>query len=265
MENLMMCKPIKKRSGNRSGAFRLDGESLECRELLAADAGWGFGFGSSGNALALGSAVDASGNVYVTGYFYNSVDVDPGAGATTLTSQGDSDGFLAKYSANRTLLWAKSFGGTSGFDGGQRVHVDGNEVYLSGVFHSPSATFGPLPALVNSSNSGVAAQNYLAKLDTNGQFLWVRNLFTGGAGDPVSTRQVATDVSGNIYVPGRFYDSVDFDPSAPGGERTSAGDADAFVLKLNSSGQFQWVETISGSLVDYTYDTEVDSSGNVYT
>ena len=53
----------------------------------------------------------------------------------------------------------------------------------------------------------------------------------GGTSDDVGER-IAVDSSGNSYITGFFKETVDFG----GGDVTSAGGADIFVLKLNSSG-----------------------------
>jgi hypothetical protein len=45
-------------------------------------------------------AVDKYGNAYLTGYFEDSVDFDPGPGAATLTSDGFTDVFVAKYAGH---------------------------------------------------------------------------------------------------------------------------------------------------------------------
>ena len=71
---------------------------------------------------------------------------------------------------------------------------------------------------------------------------------------------IAVDSSGNIYITGYFYETVDFG----GGNVTSAGSADIFVLKLNSSGTFQWVNTYGGTSADVGEGITVDSSDNPY-
>jgi len=71
---------------------------------------------------------------------------------------------------------------------------------------------------------------------------------------------IAVDSSGNSYITGDFSGTVDFG----GGDVTSAGSNDIFVLKLDSSGVFQWVYTKGGTSSDYAYGITVDSSGNSY-
>jgi hypothetical protein len=58
--------------------------------------------------------IDSYGNVYITGFFKESVDFDPGKGVDFIqtTSFGESsDVFLAKYSPNFNYIWARNFGG----------------------------------------------------------------------------------------------------------------------------------------------------------
>src|SRR5688572_21766921 len=67
-----------------------------------------------------GIAVDASGNVYVTGLFQNTASF-PG---TNLSSSGASDVFVAKYNTQGTLLWARKAGG-NGYDEAYALAIDG--------------------------------------------------------------------------------------------------------------------------------------------
>ncbi|HJM73775.1 MAG TPA: SBBP repeat-containing protein, partial [Acidimicrobiales bacterium] len=75
---------------------------------------------------------------------------------------------------------------------------------------------------------------------------------------------------GNVYTTGRFatyYSSgtVDFDPGAGTAGLPSNGSYDAFVSKLDSSGDYVWAKSLGGPAGDYGYSVAVDSSGNVYT
>src|SRR5690606_9918666 len=75
-------------------------------------------------------AMDASGNIYVTGRFGETATF----GASTLTSVGRNDVFLVKYSPEGEVLWARS-GGGAGEDWAYSVVVDaGGDAYLAGDF-----------------------------------------------------------------------------------------------------------------------------------
>ncbi|SVB62474.1 uncharacterized protein METZ01_LOCUS215328, partial [marine metagenome] len=76
---------------------------------------------------------------------------------------------------------------------------------------------------------------------------------------------VAVDSSGNVYTTGYFNGTVDFDPGAGTANLTSNGGSDAFVLKLDSSGNYVWAKSFGSTNTDRGNSVAVDSSGNVYT
>ncbi|MEC8968690.1 MAG: SBBP repeat-containing protein, partial [Bacteroidota bacterium] len=57
---------------------------------------WAKSFGGTGSDWGRSITVDASGNVYTTGFFQGTADFDPGAGTNNLTSQGSNDVFIQK-------------------------------------------------------------------------------------------------------------------------------------------------------------------------
>ncbi|MCB0771599.1 MAG: SBBP repeat-containing protein, partial [Flavobacteriales bacterium] len=67
---------------------------------------WTKSFGGSLADYGLSIALDASGNVYTTGYFQGTVDFDPGAGTTNLTSEGSLDVYVQKLNATGNFVWA---------------------------------------------------------------------------------------------------------------------------------------------------------------
>jgi hypothetical protein len=58
---------------------------------------WARTWGGTLNDYSIGGAADGSGNAYVTGYFYDIVDFDPGTGIDNHTSNGNIDAFLSKF------------------------------------------------------------------------------------------------------------------------------------------------------------------------
>ncbi|MDP6162158.1 MAG: hypothetical protein QF837_05700, partial [Acidimicrobiales bacterium] len=88
----------------------------------------------------------------------------------------------------------------------------------------------------------------------------------GGASDNPHGYSVVVDSSGNIYTTGDFSGTADFDPG-PGTTNLTqnGGGYDAFVSKLNSSGDLVWAKSFGGSKEEESVSVAVDSSGNVYT
>jgi hypothetical protein len=83
-------------------------------------------------ATASSVAVDKFGSVYIAGSFGGTLDFDPGPGTYTLSSAGASDMFVAKFSKEGDLLWARRFGGLRGDGAGDvAVDQDGN-AYVTG-------------------------------------------------------------------------------------------------------------------------------------
>jgi hypothetical protein len=221
---------------------------------------WARTFGGSGADSGAGVAVDASGNVYVTGSFTGTADFDPGVGTANLISAGRHDAYVVKLDSAGSYVWARNFGG-SGDDLGAGVAVDvSGNVVVTGRFWG-TADFDPGVGTANLSAFGPTYDAFVVKLTSAGSYVWARNFngsdFDSGAG-------VAVDVSGNVVVTGTFWGTADFDPGVGTANLTSAGRYDAFVVKLDSAGSFVWARTFGGSLEDEGSGIVVDASGNVY-
>lgn len=114
---------------------------------------WAKSFGGTGDDRGYSIAVDRSGNAYTMGYYYGSVDFDPGTGTNNLTSAGLYDIFVQKMDASGKFLWAKSFGGTSyQYARSIRVDTSGN-IYTAGYFQG-TADFDPGTGTNNLSSAG---------------------------------------------------------------------------------------------------------------
>ena len=72
---------------------------------------WAKSIGGLGFDQSYSITLDASNNVYTTGYFSGTADFDPSIGVTSLTSNGFEDIFISKLDASGNFIWAKAMGG----------------------------------------------------------------------------------------------------------------------------------------------------------
>ncbi len=221
---------------------------------------WAKRLGGTGGDYGYAIAVDASGNVYVTGYFWGTADFDPGPGTQHLTVAGLYDVFIAKLDASGNFVWAKSIGGPTG-EQPNSITVDAlGNVYTTGIFQG-TADFDPGAGVYNVTSAG-SSDIFISKLDATGGFVWAKRM--GAAGTDFG-ESIAVDASGNVYTTGFFQGTVDFDPGPGAQVLTSQDERDIFISKLDASGNFVWAKRIGGASYDIGYSIAVDASGNVYT
>jgi hypothetical protein len=226
----------------------------------AQDFAWVKKLGGTSNDRGRSIAVDASGNVYTTGYFQGTVDFDPGPGTFNLTSTGGYDIFISKLDASGNFVWGKQLGGTSPGQGYSiAVDASGN-VYTTGLFGG-TVDFDPGPGTFNLTSAG-SDDIFISKLDASGNFVWAKRM---GGTDIDRGYSIAVDTSWNVYTTGYFEGTVDFDPGPGIFNLTSAGSDDIFISKLDASGNFVWVKRMGGTSIDNGNSIAVDASGNVYT
>lgn len=238
----------------------LGGLLLQSIPSYAQEFGWARQFGGAESDIGYHVAADASGNVYVAGYFRGVVDFDPGAGVANLTSGGEDDIFVAKFNSSGSLIWARRMGGAAD----QRAHgitadASGN-VYATGWF-AGNADFDPGAGVSNLAASGEYSA-FVAKLDSSGDFVWAKALagsvYVEGAG-------IAVDATGNVYSSGRFMGETDFDPGTGVTNLTPVGNEDAYVSKLDSSGNFVWARGLGGPANENAAGIALDAAGSIHT
>ncbi|WP_375338635.1 SBBP repeat-containing protein [[Phormidium] sp. ETS-05] len=212
--------------------------------------------------MGTGIAVDSSGNTYITGRFSGTVDFDPGAATANLTSAGGEDTFITKLDPNGNYVWAKRIGGSGG-DVSRNITIDssGNS-YTTGWF-SDTVDFNPGAGVANLTSAAGTDDIFILKLDTNGNYVWAKNL---GGNSTDFGNSIAVDSSGNTYTTGYFSGTADFNPNAGVFNLTSTGGSnDIFIVKLNASGNYLWAKRLGNTGGDEGRSIAVDSSGNTYT
>ncbi|MEP7375332.1 MAG: gliding motility-associated C-terminal domain-containing protein [Chitinophagaceae bacterium] len=185
-----------------------------------------FSVGSTGLDVGRGLALDNGGNIYLTGDFNGTVDFDPGPGTAMLTSHGQGDAVLAKYSSTGQYLWAFNFGGTPN-EYGEKVIVDGGHVFVTGSF-SGTADFDPSARIDNLTSAG-GYDIYLGKYTLNGEYLCSFRIGSSGDDGGYSLVSNAPNV---FYLTGAFTGAnIDFDPTTATSNLSSAGSNDIFLAK----------------------------------
>lgn len=219
---------------------------------------WVKTFGGTSSDDAKSIAIDNVGNIYLTGYFQNTVDFDPGVGVYNITSVGGADIFIQKLDSNGNFIWVKSIGATN-HEISRAITIDnlGNPI-ITGYFED-TVDFDPGAGVFNLTSAG-GDDVFLLKLDINGNFVWARAI--GGTGLSRG-ESVSCDKNNNIFITGYFDGTVDFDPGS-GVTNITAQNTDCFIEKLDDAGNYVWVKVLSGHL-NSSESIYVDDYSNVYT
>lgn len=230
---------------------------------------WNVVYDSGSTDQVEGVAVDALGNVYVTGLLYNGVDTDY---------------LTIKYNPDGDTLWTRAFDGGNGNDNAYGIAVDASSnVYVTGSsnngtdfdFRTICYDNATPPNVIwnvpfdggngHDMGSGVAVDEtgnvYVAgrssngtdndwriiKYDLNGDTVWTRT-FDSGSGDD-GGRSVALDAAGNPCVTGYSF---------------NGNNSDFRTICYDSEGNVRWNEFFDGDSTDSGYGIAVDASGYVY-
>ena len=186
--------------------------------------------------------VDASGNLYMTGNFYNgTLDFNPGNPTINITSLGFSSArmFILKLDTEGNFKWVVS---PDGYAYGNSVKTDkSGNVYITGSFQG-LIDFDPGEGIYNLVRDG-NFDIFVLKLDSLGSFKWVKQFegtFSSSSSNSTNTgTSISVDLLGNVYTTGGFYSTVDFDPGSAKFNLTAPPyGAAMFISKLDSSGYF---------------------------
>ena len=222
-------------------------------------ANFGFGIGSTGSDDLTGLDVDSDGSTIATGSFTGTVDFDPGAGTSTLTSAGSTDAFLVKYDSNGALEFSKQFSGTAS-DAGTSVDIDSSgNILLSGTFQG-TMDADPDGGTTNLVSNG-GYDGFFGKYNSSGELQWAHGI---GGTNTDSVDDVAFHSSGAISIGGTFTGTVDADPSGATSNIVSAGNQDAFIAQYDTNGSLNWARPIGSTTTDEFSALAVDGSGNTY-
>ncbi|WP_197440333.1 SBBP repeat-containing protein [Polystyrenella longa] len=230
---------------------------------------WAQSIGGTDKDVGNSISVDIHGNIHITGYFSsNTVDFDPGPGVYNLTNPDASaiNMFILKLSGTGDFQWSRHSSGPK-YSSGNSITVDNiGNVYATGFF-SRTVDFDPGLETYNLISLSSTEDIFILKLSSSGDFIWAKGL---GSKFIDYGYSISLDNSGNIYTTGYFLRTttnspnryMDFDPGPDVYNLRSTTDPSAYVLKLDSLGNFLWARNIGG---ERGYSISTDSQGSVYT
>jgi alpha-tubulin suppressor-like RCC1 family protein len=181
-------------------------------------------------------ALDASGNIFVTGLFTSDVLT---LGTTDFTRVSTVDMFVAKFDSNGDFIWGKTEAIENVGNVGYHIAIDGlGNAIVVGSYSAANLTVGTTDYVNPCTSGGGCPSMLVIKYDSNGNVLWSKSDFAG-----IGTSycySVVTDASNNIYVGGDFL-----------GFRSG-------IVKYNTDGDILWSQENGGWYLD------IDASGNLY-
>lgn len=209
---------------------------------------WNNHFGdASFDQAALDVVVTPDDDVIVVGMFRSTASF----GATVLTATDRLDAFVAKLDKSTgEPWWANAFGGPDDQKfSGVAVDDKGNIIVVGD-------TGGPIDLGGSSLNYAGGTNVVVGAFDSEGKHLWSHSY--GDAGSQYAGG-VALDQAGNVLMVGTFSGSIDFrEPLLK-----SRGGTDAFLAKLDSSGETIWAKSFGDAMDQKAVDVDVDALGTV--
>ncbi|MGZ3943102.1 MAG: hypothetical protein ACXVOH_14215, partial [Bacteroidia bacterium] len=222
---------------------------------------WAFSIGDNADDGCNAVTIDASGNIYVTGFFQSAAEFKGTSILPYFISANNPTGkemFVAKYNSAGQVLWVRQGGGSQD-DEGYAVAVNSTQVFITGYFTN-SASFSGIPSGSNQTNQNAFFISY----DLSGNALWEAD-----AGDGVATygRGISADNT-KIYIVGDFKGAtlgiykynfigvLDWTLA-----NTNPLKEDIFLLSLSVNGPFSWADSICSSGSDFGRDVMQNTAG----
>jgi len=209
-------------------------------------------------------ALDADENIWMTGSFGSTIDMDPGVGEASLTSAGAWDVFVAKWASDGTFLWAGRMGGPENFDTGYDLAVDGGgNAWVIGSFFG-GGDFDPGAGVHTLTASSEGSDDvFVVKLASDGELLWAGSF---GGGDADLGYGIGVNAGGQVLLTGFFAGTADLDPSTQGVFEVTTSEAnyfDGFLSFLEGDGTFIRAWTLGGASSIATQSMVVGDSGTL--
>ncbi|MCF8303635.1 MAG: T9SS type A sorting domain-containing protein [Bacteroidales bacterium] len=234
-----------------------DGESVfGIKYNVDGDFEWAINEPITSKRLSVGA--DYSGNVFLIGNYNENIEIS----GVELQNIGHQDIFIAKYSDNGSLLWAKAIGGPEWEYGALIDFSPDDHIYFTGEFISENVSFDGEDIVMEEGEGNTL----MVKMSPDGDIVWYKKQ----AGSTIFTNDYASwptgilvDEEGYAYMKGWHGDSTYFDNillRSPYGFGYSY-----YIAKFNPDGDALWAKSINQHVYAFDYNQfDIDPQGNVY-
>jgi hypothetical protein len=226
---------------------------------------WVVGIGGQATDTVRGVAVDPDGSTYVAGYFEGEAtfgalgtktptppkDHDPKG---PVPKKLDPDAFVMKIDSTGKPAWVQTWGGGRA-DVALAVAAGKDGLAVAGNFLDELKIAGMAAKSTNSDDF------YVLGVDRKGQPSW---LLTGGGTDSDGLNAIAATPDGGWIAGGSFADVAEIHDSTHVEKIKSVGQTDAFLMKLSSTGDVEWVKSFGGPAEDTIFRIAVDAQGGIF-
>jgi hypothetical protein len=203
------------------------------------------------------TAVDSTGNIYISGYTA-SLNFPTTAGAYQTANAGGNDAFVTKFNSSGNLIYSTYLGG-SGADYVYGIAINGTgNIHIAG--RTNSTNFPTTAGAYQTANAGGDYDGYVTKFDSSGNLVY-STYFGGTSLDQAN--DIAVDGTGNIYITGQT-DSTNLPTTADAYQKINANPTDGFISKFDSSGNLVYSTYLGGaSGADYGQSIAVNGMGDI--
>lgn len=200
---------------------------------------------ATGQAWPTDVETDAQGNIYVCGFFYGTIDLDPGLGTDSHTSNGADDAFIAKYSPSGQFIWGLAFGST-GTDRCDALAVQQGVGDITVVGQFQGSVLFPGNMQLPSHNSGANIDGFAFTVNSFGQTIGMIRI--GGDNGWAMPTDVAYSVPDEttFYVFGTYAGTINADGNGGTTNLTAGALKDCFIARYSTAFNLQWAKSVDG-------------------
>jgi hypothetical protein len=176
------------------------------------------------------NTVDDNNNIYIAGSFSGPIELIP---SEIIQAVGGSDAYIVKFSKNGDTKWVKAIGFSENDNASAMSYDHQGNIVCSG-FYGDTTGLGRTSV-------------FIQKYDTTGTKIW-EDIIKGQSDNYlINSNYLDCDQNGNIFITGRFFGNIDFNPGDDSLMISSQEQDDPYIMQITSTGNLEWARTIRGA------------------